>query len=112
MFIKNEKDFSQIEVNLEYDRSNVDNMDNTLMKYFLPEDNLIAKEEKEIKNKMKTGEHNNLYDTSRKLLSEQKIEKFFGKQIKLRNALKQCYWDRQGFIYPNSTTGPEQTKMV
>ena len=105
MFIKNEKDFSQVELNLDYDR---DNADCTLMKYFTPEDN----QEKDSRDKLITCDHmNEKYNTSRKLLSEQKIEKFFNKQIKLRNALKQCYWDRQTFIYPSSSRG-ESPKIV
>jgi hypothetical protein len=58
-----------------------DQTDTTLMKYFLPE---------EINNTKQTK----LDKPRPEKLPPEKILKFFSKSIKLRNALKQCYWDR------------------
>ena len=53
--------------------------DNTLMKYFFEEKNNKSIEEAQI--------------------NFEKIEKFFKKPIKLRNALEKCYWDRQKMVF-------------
>jgi hypothetical protein len=57
-------------------------MDNTLIKYFFTDEKTERKvqENKQANNGKITIE---------------KIQKFYRKSIKLRNALKQCYWERQ-----------------
>jgi len=60
---------------------NTSNLDNTLMKYFFTEDN---------KNTLTTIKTSN----NDKIISAEKLEKVFKKPIRLRNALKQCYWER------------------
>lgn len=52
--------------------------DNTLMKYFFPDEQQKSK----------------VMQKEEKKLTPEKLEKMFRKPIKLRNALKQCYWDR------------------
>jgi hypothetical protein len=58
-----------------------DQTDTTLMKYFLPEE---INSTKQFFSKKPGAEK----------LPPEKIKKFFSKSIKLKNALKQCYWDR------------------
>jgi len=58
-----------------------ENTENTLIRYFFPEDNKIVN---------RTG---NFKETFYKITPE-KIAKTIRKSIRLRNALKQCYWDR------------------
>jgi len=57
------------------------NTDNTLLRYFFPED--LNSVTKTLSSKLEINR-----------MSEEKIEKSLRKPIKLRNALKQCYWDR------------------
>lgn len=56
--------------------------DNTLMKYFFADETKIID---------KSNSHTRIdYEI---------IEKMFKKPLKLRNSLKQCYWDRQNIVY-------------
>jgi hypothetical protein len=73
------KELSDIEETQREDRTKEtgDAIDNTLIKYFFPEE----------KNEKKNV-------TKEKKLAPVKLEKMFKKPIKLRNALKQCYWER------------------
>jgi hypothetical protein len=57
------------------------NTDNTLIRYFFPEE--LSSTTKNQSSKLEINK-----------ISEVKIEKSLRKPIKLRNALKQCYWDR------------------
>jgi hypothetical protein len=61
-------------------------VDNTLTKYFFPE-NEKSNKQREI---TRTNEN--------KIISLEKMEKMFKKVIKLRNALKQSYWDRSSVL--------------
>ncbi len=81
-----------------------ENNDCTLMKYFFPEDNSKL----EITNKnQKTSREENIKqpapqsNSQSKKIQLEKFEKMFRKPIKLRNALKQCYWDRQPISFSN-----------
>ena len=67
-----------------------DQTDTTLMKYFFPEENMNRPiQEHNIRQGTPTTQK-----TFEKMNPE-KIQNFFRKPFKLRNALKQCYWDRQ-----------------
>lgn len=87
-----------------------ENTDNTLMKYFMPDDtnsnsNMISmrKDKNEVISGTGVSSSNTITKTDNSNnLSIEKIEKAFKKPIKLRNALKQCYWDRQ--IYNTNTS--------
>lgn len=57
----------------------LDDKDNTLMKYFFEE-----------KNKSEILDEQ---------INLEKIEFFYKKPIKLRNTLEKCYWDRQRMVF-------------
>ena len=55
--------------------------EDTLMKYFFAEDTRISK-----------------IKQNKSIVSIEKIEKMFNKPIRLRNAVKQTYWDRHNIV--------------
>ena len=55
--------------------------EDTLMKYFFAEDTRISKNKQ-----------------SKSIITMEKIEKMFKKPIRLRNAVKQTYWDRHNIV--------------
>lgn len=72
---------------MKYDYENSMNdtkRENTLVKYFFPEG-----EKRSEKNDKKM----------KKSISFEKVENYFKKPLKLRNALKQCYWDRTNIVF-------------
>jgi len=78
--MRNQYDLFEINETKAEDKTG-DQTDNTLIRYFFPEDN-------------KTGNKTqNSLDQFNKITAEI-IEKSLRKPIKLRNALKHCYWDR------------------
>jgi hypothetical protein len=78
--MKTQYDLFQIDETRGEDKTG-ENTDNTLTRYFFPDDNKLANRKQ------------NLNVTFYKITPE-KIEKSLRKPIKLRNSLKQCYWDR------------------
>ena len=85
-------DLSEIEETRGEDRTKEtnENGDNTLMKYFFPED-IEGSKVVSINHAKDNKEKKNIPCEGR----PEKVEKMFRKPLKLRNALKQCYWDRQ-----------------
>jgi hypothetical protein len=81
-----------------------ENNDCTLMKYFFPEDNskLEITNKNQKNSRAESAKHSapQRNPESKKIQTE-KFEKMFRKPIKLRNALKQCYWDRQHISFSN-----------
>ncbi len=65
--------------------------------------NTIA-EDKEIerKDRISQNQNQNYNQIQDKKITPEKIEKMFKKAIKLRNSLKQCYWERQSTFTRNT----------
>lgn len=76
----------QIDSFLFDDNTNI-NGDNTFTKYFIPEKEHVKREINQ--------DHLNTNE-----IPFEKIERYFKKNLKLRNTLKQCYWDRQSLTSP------------
>jgi hypothetical protein len=98
-------ELSEIEETRREDRTEKtgENADNTLMKYFFPEDNsrleIGTKNLKSSRSDIKQQAPQNIPHTPK--VTPEKLEKMFKKPVKLRNALKQCYWDRQPVSFSN-----------
>lgn len=73
------QDFERIH-NADEIQRNIEEKENTLMKYFIEEKINDSQAEKHSQ------------------LSFDKIDLFYKMPIKLRNTLKKCYWDRQGIV--------------
>jgi hypothetical protein len=106
MYMRTNFELSEIDETRGEDRTEKtqENNDCTLMKYFFPEDNskleISNKNQKNVQTEnVKQPAPQNI-PNSNKILPE-KLEKMFRKPIKLRNALKQCYWDRQQISFSN-----------
>ncbi len=85
-------ELSDIEETRGEDRTNKtnENCDNTLMRYFLPEENT------RIENDFRRPPSFKMSTIDESLASRAgKVEKMFKKLLKLHNALKKCFWDRQ-----------------
>lgn len=78
--MKTQYDLFQIDETRGEDKTG-ENTENTLTRYFFPDDN-----------KPRKGSQNNY--TKLIKITQEKIGKSFRKPIRLRNSLKQCYWDR------------------
>jgi hypothetical protein len=79
MFARNNHELTQIEETIREEKTKAEGMDNTLIKYFFSED---------VRATMTT------INNEEKKITPEKLSKLFNKNIRLRNALKQCYWDR------------------